>query len=84
MSAVKDDLRKIIQDAIYDARNAGQTIGVAAEKASEAVLAHVADELTRSKYGDVFRAAWLKADAEGRDGERVEAGLSAIAEAVKA
>ena len=84
MSELSKALFPLIQDAIYDARNAGKTIGVAAESAAEAVVEHVADELTRAKYADVFREAWLAADAEGRVGERVEAGLAAVAKAVSA
>ena len=84
MSELSKALFPLIQDAIYDARNAGQTIGIAAEKAADAVVKHVANELTHPKYDKALREAWLKADAEGRAGERVEAGLAAVARAVTA
>lgn len=84
MSEVRTAVHNIIQDAIYDARNDGKTIGVAAERAAESVLDYLANELTKAQYGDAFRGAWLAADAEGRTGERVEAGLTAVAKAVSA
>lgn len=81
MSRLQEEIFGLIQDSIYDSRRLGKTIEVASEVATQKVIGHIAGELSSNpKYAEEFRAAWLKADAEGQKGSRVDAGLAAVAE----
>lgn len=90
----KQQIRAVVSDAYYDARNLGRTMEQAADAAVEALVpfllscdenAHrrgmteVADRLTDPSLLAAFKEAWHAEDDLGNRGSRVVAGMEAVA-----